>query len=220
MKRLILPILASFVGLSSFASSPDDAGHHEMLQYLHLLPDTLFFNQDYYLDGGTQSTKQLSVVMEDYSIEQRDHGAMIRVPWSNREEDKKLVQMYLGDGGQKSLVAEKRVVIIQKVKGDVSSDYNLFKMDEREISLRDNISQENWQKAQQLDINPARFNADGLHIASFKVTELSTGRSIDNAGSSISPETKAFLSNLGSGSEVRITHIKAAYSPKGQPVTI
>ncbi|MBS1619913.1 MAG: hypothetical protein JST76_15440, partial [Bacteroidetes bacterium] len=172
------------------------------------------------IETSVSATAPLSATLEDYTISANDRGIDIMIPWTNREQDKKLFQLYKGEGASRTLIAEKRVVIIQKLNDNIGYDDDLFMIDDRQISLHDNVSIQTWEKAGSLNLNAERFSAHGLKVSGFAVTDVSNGQSIENAGSAIRQETKAFISALGPGAQIHISGIKAVYTDHGLPVML
>ena len=218
--QYLLLYLACILSLSVSAHTPDDVGHRQMIQYLKLLPDTLYFNQDYSFDLPSMQGHSFTVSITDYPLVQRDNNIRILVPYSNRDEDTKTIQIYAGGNNETNLIGEKPVTILQKLKGNVAGDNNLFKIDDKVIDLRDNMQPEQFRAFKTFDINAERFQAKGLQVSGFTLRVPETNEQINNQGNTVTEATRTFISRLKIGDNVRIENIKCSYLQYGRPVTI
>jgi hypothetical protein len=217
MKKNTYPLfLVCILLLSLAAKTPDDASHHQMMQYLKLLPDTLYFNQDYAVELPGMAEHNLSVSISDYPSTKGDNSMSIFVPWSNREYDKKIFTVY--EGG--NLIGEKPVYILQKLRGNVSDDNGLFLLDDHTIDLKDNIQPESFRQFKTFNINPERFQQKDMKVSGFSVRVMGTRQIVTNTGNAINEKTRSFISRLKTGDAIIIENIKCSYQKDGHAVSI
>lgn len=221
LATILLPL---FIYSSVFAGTdteptpkPDQAFPIELLPKL----DILYFNQDIEFTLSTPNVKVDHVEFSKGITEITDNGFRLRIEYANVDEATCNLKVYTADAaGNVSLAFDKKIILMQKLKNDVSYHDDLFMLDDKMIDLHSNLSKYELQQARQLKLNSTRFDARNLRLSSFDMV-INTGngtQKLHSTDGTITNEMKDALRKLNDGATFMITNVFADYEVTGQKV--
>jgi len=221
LATLLLPL---FISTTLFAGSdtgslpaPDQAYPLDLLPKL----ETLYFNQEIEFTL-TKPDVQIDHVEFNRGItELTGNGFKLSVEYANVEEATGILKVYTRDAaGNITLLFNKKLILTQKLKNNVSYHDDLFMLDDRIIDLNSNLSKYELTQAKQLKLNATRFDADNIQLSSFDmVINTADGKqTIHSADGTITNEMKEALRKLNDGDTFMITNVLANYEHTGQKI--
>ena len=228
-KYLLSPVVMLFVVFANASNtdnsslpSPDQAYDLQLLPALNVL----YFNQA--IDFQLPQSSSFAIDHVDFkrgsAIIYKD-GFRLNIDYANRLTATEVLKVFVRDSkGNVTLAYEKSITLKQKLNEyldkTVANDEDLFMLDGVLQVLENTASKVKLQKAEELSINPERFNAGSIRLQSFDLSiRTSIGTSVFHSDSGkITAEMKAAIGKLSDGDFVTFENLFSEYIAEHQKV--